>query len=80
MTLFAQDGLPIILLEGFEELIVSVNCEDDEGTLALKFGSTEAFEHAKKQWAYVNEKEHGRFLLIANHDNFGPDEQRQGYV
>ncbi len=80
MTLFAQDGLPIILLEGFEELIISVDCRDNEGKLDLKFGSTDAFDHAKKQWAYVNEEENGNFLLIANHDNCGSDDQRQGYM
>lgn len=80
LTLFAQDGLPIILLEEFEELIISVDCRDNEGRLDLKFNSTDAFDHAKKQWAYVNEKEHDNFLLIANHDNCGSNDQRQGYM
>ena len=80
LTLFAQDGLPIILLEEFDELIISVDCRDNEGRLDLKFNSTDAFDHAKKQWAYVNEKEHDNFLLIANHDNCGSDDQRQGYM
>lgn len=80
MTLYAPDDLPIILLEGFEQLTISVNCHDDEGTLDLEFGSADAFEYAKKQWGFVNEVEHGKFLLIANPDGCGSKGQRQGYV
>ena len=57
-----------------------VNCRDEEGTLALTFGSTEAFNYAKKQWDYVNKAKDGRFLLITNHDGCGPDDQRQSYM
>ena len=77
LTLHAQDGLPIVLLE---RLNVSVGCRDEEGTLALTFGSTEAFEYAKEQWGYVKKAVDGRFLLIANHDGCGPDDQRQSYM
>ena len=80
MTLYASDSLPIVLLEYFEELDVSVDCRDDEGTLALAFGSAEAFDYAKEQWDYVNKGDDGRFLLIANHDGCGADYQRQSYM
>ena len=80
MTLYAQDGLPIVVLERFEELNVSVNCRDDEGILVLTFGSTDALDYAEEQWGYVNKADDGRFLLIANHDGCGPDDQRQAYM
>ena len=80
MTLHAPDGLPIVSLERFEELNVSVDCRGDEGALALTFGTKEAFEYAKEQWDYVNDVDEGNFLLIANNDGCGPHNQRQGYV
>ena len=80
MTLYAQDGLPIVLLEGFEELNVSVDCRDDKGMLSLTFGSMDAFDYARQQWGYINEADDGKFLLIANHDRCGPDDQRQPYM
>lgn len=80
MTLYAQPGLPIVLLERFEELNISVKCWDDEGQLLLTFGSMDAFEYALKQWGYVNEADNGSFLFIANKDECGPDDQRQAYM
>ena len=80
MTLYAPDGLPIVLLERFEELNISVKCQDDKGTLSLTFDSTDAFDYAKNQWGYVNEADDGKFLFIANKDGCGPDDQRQPYM
>ena len=80
MTIFAPEGLPIVSLERFEPLNVAVDCRDDEETLALTFGSTDAFNYAKTQWNYVNQADESRLLLIANHDGCGADGQRQGYV
>ena len=80
MTLQAPDGLPIVLLEHFQELVVEINCRDQEGRLDLKWDSVNAFEVAKSQWNYVNKDEKGRFLVIANQDGCGQTGQRQGYV
>ncbi|KAF6235168.1 hypothetical protein HO173_006797 [Letharia columbiana] len=80
MTLHAPDGLPIVLLERFEELDVEVDCRDDEGVLSLMFGSSDAFEYAREKWGYVNKVDDGKFLLIANKDGCGPGGQRQPYV
>lgn len=80
MTLYAADGLPIVLLERFEELNVSVNCHDDEGTLSLTFASKDAFDYSKTKWEYVNKADDGKFLLIANTDGCGPHDQRQPYM
>lgn len=80
MTLYAPEGLPIVLLERFEELNVSVKCRDDEGTLSLTFGSRDAFDYARKQWGYVNKADDGQFLFITNKDGCGPDDQRQAYA
>ena len=80
MILHAPDGLPIVSLERFEELNVSVDCQGDEGTLALTFGTKEAFDYAKEQWDYVNKADDGNFLLLANNNGCGSENQRQGYV
>lgn len=80
MTLHAQDGLPIVSLEQFEELNVTVDCQNDEGMLDLVFDSTDAFEYAKEQWCYVNKADDGKFMLIANNDGCGSKDQRQAYM
>ena len=80
MTLYAQEDLPIVLLERFEELNVSVKCKDDDGTLILSFNSNDAFYYAKQVWRYVNEADDGKFLFIVNKDGCGPDDQRQPYM
>lgn len=80
MTLYAPEGLPIVLLERFEELNVSVKCHDREGKLSLTFSSKDAFDYAVKQWGYVNKADDGKFLFITNKDGCGPDDQRQAYT
>lgn len=80
MTLYAPDGLPIVLLESLQDLNVSVKCKDDEGTLSLTFGTRDAFNYALKQWGYVNKADDGKFLFITNKDGCAPDGQRQAYT
>ena len=80
MTLYAPDGLQMIMMERFEGLTSAVDCKGDDGTMSLTFKSKDAFEHALKTWTYINEKEEDKFLLIANHDGCGPDDQRQPYL
>ncbi|KAL8646780.1 MAG: hypothetical protein Q9210_005935 [Variospora velana] len=79
MTLYAPDGLPIVLMERFESLTSAVDCKGDDGTMSLTFKSKQAYRHALKMWQYVNEDEDKQFLLIANHDGCGPADERQPY-
>lgn len=80
MTLYARDGLLIIMMERFEPLTTSVDCKGDDGEMSLTFASADAFNHALQQWSYINENEEGKFLMIANHAGCGPDDQRQPYL
>ncbi|KAL8991674.1 MAG: hypothetical protein Q9169_007759 [Polycauliona sp. 2 TL-2023] len=80
MTLFAPDGLQIVMMERFEPLTSAVDCKGDDGEMSLTFKSQEAFDHAMKTWKFINEDEDERFLLIANHDGCGPDDERQPYL
>lgn len=79
MTLYAVDGLPIVLMERFEGLTSAVDCEGDDGSMSLTFKSKEAYDYALKIWGYINEDDDKRFLLIANHDGCGPADERQPY-
>ena len=79
MTLYAQDGLPIVLMERFEGLTSSVDCKGDDGAMSLVFKSQAAYAYALTAWQYINEKDSEQFLLIANHDGCGPDDERQPY-
>ena len=79
MTLYASDGLPIVLMERFEGLTSKVDCKGDDGSMSLVFNSKAAYDYALKTWQYINDKDDEQFLLIANHDGCGPDDERQPY-
>ncbi|KAG8526649.1 uncharacterized protein KY384_008078 [Bacidia gigantensis] len=80
MTLYAPDGLQIVTMERFEPLTKSVDCNDDDGQMSLTFKSQDAFDYALKTWSTINDNDDKRFLLIANHDGCGPDDERQPYI
>lgn len=80
MTLHAADGLNIVLLEKFQGLTKAVDCKGDDGLMSLTFVSEQAFDHALHTWDFINEAKDKKFLLIANHDGCGPDDQRQPYL
>ena len=80
MTLYAPDGLQMIMMERFEGLTTAVDCKGDDGTMSLTFKSQDAFNYALKTWSHINQNENDKFLLIANHDGCGPDDQRQPYL
>lgn len=79
MTLQAPDGLEIVLMEKFEGLTTKVDCNGDDGVLSLMFKSKDAFDQALEKWSYINQGEDKNFILIANHDGCGPDDERQPY-
>lgn len=80
MTLFAADGLRMIMMEQFEGLTKAVDCHGDDGQMSLTFNSQKAFDYALKTWSFVNEQDDYKFLLIANSADCGPDDQRQPYL
>ena len=80
MTLYAPDGLEMVLMEEFDSLTSAVDCQGDDGTISLTFSSPGAFNYALQQWAHINDSDDGKFLLIANHDGCGPEDQRQPYL
>ena len=70
----------MILLEEFDDLTRAVDCKGDDGLMSLTFKDQAAFDYALKTWSYINEKEESKFLVIANHEGCGPDDQRQPYL
>ena len=80
MTIYAENGLEIVSMERFEGLTSAVDCKGDDGQMSLTFSNQNAFQYALQQWAFINEKDDGSFLLIANHDGCGPDNERQPYM
>ncbi|KAK2765672.1 hypothetical protein FQN54_008528 [Arachnomyces sp. PD_36] len=79
MTLYAADGLPIVMMEKFEGLTSAVDCEGDDGQMSLTFRSQEAYDRAIESWMYINEETDLQFLMVTNHDGCGPEEERQVY-
>lgn len=79
MTLYAEDGLPIVLLERFDDLTSSVDCKGDDGAMSLTFKSEKAYDYAMTVWSKINENDAKNLLVIANHDGCGPDDHRQPY-
>ena len=80
LTLRAADGLLIVTMERFEPLTSKVDCNDEDGIMSLTFKSRSAFEYALQTWNFINEAEEQQFLLIANHAQCGPDDERQPYM
>ncbi len=80
MTLYAPDGLLMIMMERFEGLTSSVDCKGDDGLMSLTFQSENAFKYALQEWNFINQNDEGKFLLIANHEGCGPGDQRQPYL
>lgn len=80
MTLYAPDGQQIVMMECFEGLTTAVDCNGDDGLMSLTFKSEDAFNAAVQKWSHINEKDEDSFLLIANHDGCGPEDQRQAYT
>ena len=68
------------MMERFEPLTSAVDCNDDDGIIALTFKSKPAFKAALETWAYINEAKENKFLLIANHAGCGPRDDRQPYL
>ncbi|KAL8663475.1 MAG: hypothetical protein Q9168_008087 [Polycauliona sp. 1 TL-2023] len=79
MTLYAPSGLPIVLMERFEGLTSAVDCKGDDGQMSLTFTSKGAYDYALKIWGYINEGDDQQFLMIANHEGCGPEDERQPY-
>lgn len=79
MTMYASDDLPIVMMERFEGLTSSVDCQGDDGTLGLQFKSKEAYDKAITNWKYINDDTKREFLMITNHDGCGAAAQRQAY-
>ena len=80
MIVHAPDGMHTISMDTFESLTRKVDCQGDDGMLSMSFVSKEAYEYALRQWAWINEADDDRFILITDHDGCGPDQQRQAYM
>lgn len=80
MTLYAPNGMLMVLLEHFDHLTSTIDCQGDDGTMSLTFKSNQAYQYALKAWGYINDNADDKFLLIANHQGCGPDEERQAYM
>lgn len=80
MRLHASNGMEIVLMERFEHLTESVDCHGQDGTLSLTFKSKAAFNRALQAWSFINEAEEIKFLLITNHDDCSPSDQRRPYM
>lgn len=78
--LYAPTDLPIITMERFGGLTSLVNCNADDGSIALTFESEEAYKVALHEWAYINEKDDDRFVLIADHVSCLLNGDRQPFV
>lgn len=80
MKLHASNGTDIVLMERFEHLTKSVDCHGQDGVLSLTFESKAAFNRALEAWNFVNEAEEIKFLLITNHEDCSPPDQRRPYM
>ena len=80
MTLYAPDGLLLVMMERFEPLTSSVDCNGTDGMMSLSFSSQEAYQYALREWNYINDSDDGKFLLIANHESCTSSDKRTPYL
>lgn len=80
MKLHASNGMEIVLMERFEHLTKSVDCHGQDGILSLTFKSKAAFNRALEAWSFINDAEEVKFLLITNHEDCSPSDQRRPYM
>jgi hypothetical protein len=67
-------------MEVFDDLTSQIDCKGDDGELSLSFKNKGALSYALQQWSWINEKVTDRFVLIANHKGYGPDDEGQAYM
>jgi len=79
MTMFAQENLPIVMMEKFAGLTSHVDCHSQDGQMSLTFRDAAAYKQAAKVWAHLNEKDENQFLMIANHPSCSDPGQRQPF-
>lgn len=70
----------MIMMERFEGLTSSVDCNGDDGIISMTFQSENAYGFALQEWAYINQEDDDHFLLIGNHVSCGADNDRQPYL
>ena len=76
----APSNLPIVSVEHFESFLRRIDCEKSTGQVSFTFKYKKAFEEALKAWTFVNNGVENEFLLLANHDGCGSDQDRHPYV
>jgi hypothetical protein len=79
MTMFAQEKLPIVMMEKFAGLTSKVDCQGADGQMSLTFRSDAAYQQASKVWKYLNDAQENQFLMIANHPSCSDPGQRQPF-
>ncbi|KAH0559367.1 hypothetical protein GP486_004118 [Trichoglossum hirsutum] len=76
MTMYAADGELIISMERFAGMLENVVCGDN---MVLDFKTNESFQYALQAWNWTNEDTKNNFIMVANYDGCGPDQQRWPY-
>lgn len=80
MTLFAPNGVPVIMMERFEGLTKAVDCSiEKDGFVGLTLKDQKGFDHAREAWDWINDGENDEFILITDHEGCSPGDQRKGY-
>ena len=80
MTLYAPDGVPIIMMERFEGLTSAVDCEiESDGFIGLKFNVEKAFNYAREAWDWINVGDDDQFIIITDHEGCAPGSERKAY-
>lgn len=70
----------MIMMERFKGLTAAVDCHGDAGTTSLTLSSADAYGATLQECDHINEADDdGKFLLIANSDGCGLNDERQPY-
>lgn len=80
VSLSAQDGRLILLVEDFDYLLSSISCSPAyarplSGVIVMDFSDEPAYHDAAAEWRYLQE-----FAVITSHPGCNPDDERGAWV
>jgi hypothetical protein len=65
-------------MDRFTGMLNAVDCHAE--SMMLQFNSNDSFNSARHSWNWVSDAVNNTFVLIANYDGCGPDQERQPFL
>ncbi|CAG8977732.1 hypothetical protein HYALB_00012167 [Hymenoscyphus albidus] len=78
LTVFFNEEYEFVIgMEKFDGMLNSVDCSEN---MMLEFKDNATFTYAKQAWNWVSDDVNNTFVMVANYDGCGDDQERQPYL